>query len=65
MKQRHKRFPAIISMGLLAIVLSGCGATGNNNRQIVRIGHNQATDHPTHIALSAFEEYRRTPWRSI
>jgi len=24
---------------------------------MIRIGHNQATDHPTHIALTAFEEF--------
>ena len=30
---------------------------GGDNRRIIRVGHNQATDHPTNIALMAFEEY--------
>lgn len=27
------------------------------SRRIVRIGHNQSSNHPTHIALTAFQEY--------
>lgn len=37
------------------MVLSGCGST--EQKRIVRIGHNQSTTHPTHIALVAFQEY--------
>lgn len=37
-------------------LLAGCG-NGNNEKQIIRIGHNQSSEHPTHIALTAFEEY--------
>ncbi|MCI9331506.1 MAG: TRAP transporter substrate-binding protein [Oscillibacter sp.] len=38
----------------LAVTLSGCG---EGERRIVRVGHNQAADHPTNLALLAFEEY--------
>lgn len=37
------------------MVLSGCGSA--EQKRIVRIGHNQSTTHPTHIALLAFQEY--------
>lgn len=37
------------------VLLSGCGST--EQKRIVRIGHNQSTTHPTHIALVAFQEY--------
>lgn len=56
--KRYRRLAAVmISTGLLATALSGCGAGGDDSRQIIRIGHNQATDHPTNIALLAFEEH--------
>ena len=47
-----------ISFGtvLMASVLTGCGGSSDGKR-IVRIGHNQATDHPTHVALLEFESY--------
>lgn len=41
----------VISM----LVLTGCQST--EQKKIVRIGHNQSTNHPTHIALVAFQEY--------
>lgn len=40
---------------LLLSALTGCG--GSDDRQIIRIGHNQSTEHPTHIGLTAFAEY--------
>lgn len=42
-------------MLLAALCLCGCGQT--EQRRIVRIGHNQSTNHPTHIGLTAFAEY--------
>ena len=56
---RHCRrvLAVLVSAGLVAAALSGFGAGGGDKRQIIRIGHNQATDHPTNIALMAFEEY--------
>ena len=45
-----------LSVGMFAVILSGCGSAEHGKR-IIRIGHNQATDHPTHLGLVAFEEY--------
>lgn len=57
MRQCRRVLAVLVSAGLVAAALSGCGAGGGDKRQIIRIGHNQATDHPTNIALMAFEEY--------
>ena len=58
MKQRRRVLAVMLCMmGMAAVALSGCSAEGENHRRIVRVGHNQATDHPTNIALTAFEEY--------
>lgn len=57
MKRFHRVLAIFLSMGMLAMAITGCGGTSENDRQIIRIGHNQATDHPTHIALTAFEEF--------
>ena len=46
-------FPALCAL-LLTAVLSGCSG---GDKRTVRIGHNQAADHPTNLALLAFEEY--------
>ena len=43
----------VFVIGLL--VLTGCQST--EQKIIVRIGHNQSTSHPTHIALVRFQEY--------
>ena len=49
----------IAKLGLMAslvcIVLTGCGKT--QEKRIVRIGHNQSTNHPTHIGLIAFKDH--------
>lgn len=39
-----------------AVMLSGCGGEEEGAR-IVRIGHNQSTNHPTHKGLVAFQKY--------
>lgn len=57
MKRYRRICPMIISIGILASVLSGCSGNGGDGKRIVRVGHNQATDHPTNIALMEFEEY--------
>lgn len=51
-----KRVALALAATLTAISLSGCGQ-GGDNRILVRIGHNQSTAHPTHIALTSFEEF--------
>lgn len=54
MKFPSKAFVIALSACLLAVTLAGCT---QSEKKIVRIGHNQATDHPTNIALLAFEEF--------
>jgi len=40
-------------------VLVGCTASGqtSSDKEIIRIGHNQSQNHPTHIGMQAFEDY--------
>ncbi len=45
---------ALVSV-LLCGTLTGCGAA--DGKRIVRIGHNQSTNHPTHLALTEFQNY--------
>lgn len=40
---------------LSTLALTGCSTSAHH--RIVRIGHNQSTNHPTHIALTAFKDY--------
>ena len=52
------RTAALALAGALALTaLSGCSASATDGLQIIRIGHNQSTNHPTHTGLLAFEEY--------
>lgn len=37
------------------MALTGCA--GSQEKRIIRIGHNQSTQHPSHIGLTAFQEY--------
>lgn len=55
---RHSfKYALSLSLGalLLGSALSGCSSA--QEQRIVRIGHNQSTNHPTHIALTAFQEF--------
>lgn len=49
----------IAALGLIAslacVVFTGCSKT--QEKRIIRIGHNQSTNHPTHIGLIAFKDY--------
>lgn len=54
-----KKFQAVLAAVICTVLmtaLAGCGG-GSSGKKIVRIGHNQATDHPTHIALLEFEKF--------
>lgn len=56
----RKRFCAAalaLTAALSAGLLTGCSSASGGETIIVRIGHNQSTNHPTHIALAAFEEF--------
>lgn len=56
--RRPTRFAALALAGALCLsALSGCSSSSADDRMIIRIGHNQSTNHPTHIALTAFEEF--------
>lgn len=48
-----------IIIGLFALcIFAACGNNGSNlGKTIIRIGHNQSQNHPTHKGLVAFEEY--------
>lgn len=55
MKMRRSLAVLYVVM-LFAGLLTGCTGSGSDKR-IVRIGHNQSTNHPSHIALEAFADY--------
>ncbi|MCI8659893.1 MAG: TRAP transporter substrate-binding protein [Lachnospiraceae bacterium] len=46
---------AFFLLALICIILSGCSSA--SRKRIIRIGHNQSTGHPTHIALTAFKDF--------
>ena len=45
----------MLAVVLASLALSGC--TRESEQRIIRIGHNQSTNHPSHIGLTAFQEY--------
>lgn len=55
MKNGKKCAVLFVLCGILAAALTGCADAGE--KRIVRIGHNQSANHPTHIALEAFREF--------
>lgn len=56
MRKKLTRLLALAcSAALLCLSLSGCASI--QDKRIVRIGHNQSTNHPTHIALTAFQDF--------
>lgn len=57
MKRTFRRMALTLASVLMLGTLGGCGSAASDGRQIIRIGHNQSTNHPTHIALVAFEEF--------
>lgn len=51
-----KKVTAVFCVAALAgSLLTGCA--GDEQKRIVRIGHNQSTNHPTHVALTAFQTF--------
>ena len=49
MKSFRKALALILCDGFMAALLTGC--SGGDGKRIIRIGHNQATDHPTLVGL--------------
>ena len=56
MKTTKRRLLFLIAAICLGTSLGGCGQQ-DSGAAIIRIGHNQSTNHPTHIALTAFESF--------
>ena len=56
MKQSNKLRMCILGVTFAAMAITGCGNSQEKER-IVRVGHNQPIDHPTNLALTAFEEF--------
>ena len=50
-----KLFGKTLVCTLVLCALTACSR--GDNKRIIRIGHNQSADHPTHIALVEFEKY--------
>lgn len=57
MKSIKKLLSALLLFACTPVLLAGCGPEKSAARTIIRIGHNQSAEHPTHIALTAFEKY--------
>ncbi len=55
-----KKFHAL-ALALAAVVslcaFASAAAAADGGRRIIRVAHNQSTNHPTHIGLVAFEEF--------
>lgn len=56
MRKQLKKVLAL-ACGAVMVCMSLSGCAGTQDKRIVRIGHNQSTNHPTHIALTAFQDY--------
>ena len=58
MKKSKKLIALALTLTLAFSMLTGCaGGSAEGEKIIVRVGHNQSTEHPIHISLVAFEEY--------
>jgi len=54
---KNKKIKVLLMIMVFAILaLTGCGSSTGGKR-IVRIGHNQSTNHPSHLGLVAFQEF--------
>ncbi len=54
---KNKKIKVLLMVMVLAMLaLTGCGSATDGKR-IVRIGHNQSTNHPSHLGLVAFQEF--------
>ena len=54
---KNKKIKVLLMIMVLAMLaLTGCGSSTDGKR-IIRIGHNQSTNHPSHLGLVAFQEF--------
>lgn len=52
------KFKTIFMAVIFALIFTACSkAGGESQKTIIRVGHNQSQNHPTHLGLLAFEEY--------
>lgn len=63
-KKKNKKldFKSLMIVGVIMAVIGIIFAVflklgSGPEKQIVRVGHNQSSDHPTHVGMEAFEEY--------
>ncbi|MGI6095477.1 MAG: TRAP transporter substrate-binding protein [Lachnospiraceae bacterium] len=54
--KRKKRWGILLCV-LCLVMTAATGCRSTEQKQIIRIGHNQSTNHPTHIGLVAFRDY--------
>lgn len=52
-----RKLAVLLCVVLLGGMLSMAGCANTEQKRIIRIGHNQSSNHPTHIALLAFRDY--------
>lgn len=52
------KFKTIFMAVIFALIFTACSKAGSvSQKTIIRVGHNQSQNHPTHLGLLAFEEY--------
>ena len=52
------KFKTIFMAVIFALIFTACSKAGSEiQKTIIRVGHNQAQNHPPHLGLLAFEEY--------
>ena len=52
------KFKTIFMAVIFALIFTACSkADSESQKTIIRVGHNQSQNHPTHLGLLAFEEY--------
>lgn len=54
-----RKFRSILMVLVLALVFGACAKKNETKpaKTIIRVGHNQSQNHPTHLGLLAFEKY--------
>lgn len=54
-----KKWFAVPALIIMSLFLSACGTSANatNDKTIIRVGHNQSSNHPTHDGMLAFEKF--------
>ncbi len=53
--RRWKALLCVMALMVVAMMLGGCG--NSDGKRVIRIGHNQSQNHPSHKAMVAFQEY--------